>query len=71
MIQDGLNITMNKKNVDAIENYVVIYGEFYRKLIEDSLKWLDVKEKEWNLEINRDLFIKDLIDRTVKNYEEK
>lgn len=43
------------------EEYVKVYGEKYRSLIEDSLKWIDEQEKKWDVSINRDDFIRDLI----------
>lgn len=51
--------------MENIEYYVERYGESYRILIEDSLEWLDGREKIWNLEspIDRDEFIRDLISK--------
>jgi len=45
------------------EPLVKHYGEEWRKLIEDSLKWLDETEPTWNLSlpINRDEFVGELI----------
>ena len=34
---------------DQIEYFVEIFGEEYRRLINDSLTWLDEKEPSWNL----------------------
>jgi hypothetical protein len=48
-----------------VEELVDIYGEEYRLLIEDSLCWLDEREKVWNLlePIDRRSFIADLVSK--------
>jgi hypothetical protein len=54
-----------------IEKMVERFGEEYRRLIVDSLTWLDRKEAEWCLDepINREAFLVDLISRVSKTPE--
>lgn len=48
-----------------MEEYIVKYGEPYRQLIEDSLKWLDEKEPIWGVVLDRDEFISNLVSRAT------
>jgi hypothetical protein len=41
--------------------YVKIHGEQCRKLIVDSLAWLDVKEPVWGVKVDRHAFVCDLV----------
>jgi hypothetical protein len=51
----------------TIEEYVKFYGENYRRLITDSLSWLEEQKKVWELSsFNTEVFIKALIDGTKK-----
>jgi hypothetical protein len=49
-------------------DYVHVFGEEWRLLITDAIKWLDETESSWNLPepIDRYLFLCDLIDRAKK-----
>jgi hypothetical protein len=49
-----------------IEKYVELYGEQHRKLINDSLCWLDEKEKCWGVHVDREGFVRDLIIKAGK-----
>lgn len=44
-----------------VNKYVEVYGEQYRRLITDSLAWLDGKEPAWGVSFDRDAFIDDLV----------
>jgi hypothetical protein len=44
-----------------IEEFVKKYGEENRALIVDALKWLEKKELEWQLPIDKEIFIEDLL----------
>lgn len=48
-----------------IEQLVKKHGEKYRRLIEDSLHWLDTHEEHWDLTepLNREQFIEELVNR--------
>jgi len=48
-----------------IEELITRYGEPYRRLITDSLRWLDSAEPTWGLDepINREEFIEGLLER--------
>lgn len=54
------------KRVDDIEDRVFIFGEQYRKLIMDSLDWIEERQKVWNIVIDRDKFLYDLISSISK-----
>lgn len=43
---------LNKGNLmeDRIEKYIRIYGEEYRKLIEDTLLYLDERKTVWGVD---------------------
>ena len=44
------------------EELISIYGEQYRTVIEDSLSWIDHKEKEWGISpIDRVAYVSDII----------
>ncbi len=45
--------------MDELNIYVEKYGEEYRLLIEDALKWLD--QQEWKEIFDKDLFLQNLI----------
>ncbi len=49
-----------------IEELVAKYGEKYRILITDSIKWLTEQEEKWGLKINQETFIENLIFHTKK-----
>jgi hypothetical protein len=51
---------MNTNN--ATEEYVKVYGEQWRKLIETALGFLDKNESGWGVTINRDSFLAGLIE---------
>jgi hypothetical protein len=46
-------------------DYVAIFGERYRRLIENAVGFLDAQEASWGLseQLDRDAFLEDLIDR--------
>jgi hypothetical protein len=48
-----------------IEKYIKQYGEKYRNLFTDALKWLEETEPKWKLDepIDKDEFIKEIVDR--------
>jgi len=50
---------------DDIDEYVLIFGEQHRKLIADSLEWLEKREKHWDIVVDRDEFLSSLIDHAV------
>ncbi len=54
---------MAKKLADAIEEFVSKYGEKHRRVITDSLTWLEKEEPTWGLSkpINKTTFIRELI----------
>jgi hypothetical protein len=58
---------MEEFNTEAA---VLFFGKRYRKVIEDSIKWLSVQEKEWELPtpINKWEFIRSLIERIPREY---
>jgi hypothetical protein len=49
----------------TVNDYVEVYGEPFRQLIENALKWLNSQEPLWNLDrpLNRDKFICDLVEK--------
>lgn len=51
--------------MNFLESLVQAHGERYRRLILDSLVWLETHEPRWNLEqpINKAKFIEDLVRR--------
>ena len=51
-----------------IETYTQEFGEEYRRLITESLGWLEEQEPKWELahRIGRRSFLRGLIARTVK-----
>lgn len=59
---------MKTPNDKYIEVLIERYGEEYRNLITDALKFLNEHEPKWNLRtpINRNKYIKGLIDKTKK-----
>jgi hypothetical protein len=54
---------------DDVERFVKQYGEPYRRLIEDALRFLDQREPTWRLPrpINRSVFIRSLIRRAQRS----
>lgn len=52
----------------TVDEYVAVYGEQYRQLINDSLCWLDEKEKHWGVSLDRKVFLHDLVSHIVKDH---
>ena len=52
------------KNI--VEELVKIHGEQHRRLIEDSLEWLNEKEKVWGVSVNINKFVRGLISKAVR-----
>jgi hypothetical protein len=54
---------------NEIDRYVEYFGESQRKLIEDSLSWLEEQEPKWKLKtpIDRFTFLKGLIGSKDEN----
>ena len=52
----------------SVDEHVLVYGEQYRKLIVDSLGFLDEHECHWKLPkpMNRDKFIQSVMSRVSK-----
>jgi len=50
------------------EELIKFYGEKYRGVIEDSIRWLDEREEAWELSepMNRTSFIASIIARIVE-----
>lgn len=38
----------------------------HQSMIDDALAWLDDKEKEWGVKLNREEFVRDLLSRIAK-----
>ncbi len=54
--------------IDQIQYFIKVFGPEHKRLIEDSLTWLDEKEPTWNLpsRMNRYNFLKILIKDSKK-----
>ena len=57
---------------DMVNELVAEFGESHRKLIEDSMKWLDENAPKWGLSasINRESFIRNLLGKATNGKEE-
>jgi hypothetical protein len=54
------------QQLNEIDEFVLKFGEKWRKLITDSLQWLEAQEPKWDLPtpINKDEFLKNLTSQT-------
>ena len=54
--------------MNQVEQYVQMYGESYRDLIEDALSWIRSRVQAWGVTFDRkdeDQYIEDLVSRTI------